>query len=182
MSKKTMAGLLAALLVAGCAGSNAGTGKGSAVAGNVYHGPGFTVRLPDTTQFCMNKPPAPDHGFVALLHSQDCLRSDTLPRIELMVSDMPREPAERPEDLVGKICFTGKAKAAGFSAGGMPVSECIDDGEIGGLPYRQYFLLRKNAEDNAVWSTLIIYVFAPHDSLEADANTARTVISGIDWR
>lgn len=182
MSKKVMASLLAALLAAGCAGGNAGTGAGSPADGKVYQGPGFTVRLPETVQFCLNKPPAPDHGFVALLRSQDCLRSDRLPRIELINSDMPRQPTDRPETLVANICFTGKAKPAGFSAGSMPVSECIDDGEIGGLPYRQYFLQRQNAAEGSLWSMLIVYVFSPRENLAADAATARGVIAGIDWR
>ncbi|HWU00923.1 MAG TPA: hypothetical protein VN229_25010, partial [Terriglobales bacterium] len=104
MTKTIFAGLFVALLAAGCSTTSTG--------GNLYRGPGFELTLPATTHFCTNKPPAPDHGFVALLQSADCLRSDTLPRLELMVSDMPRQPAEQPKDLTGKICFTGKAKAA----------------------------------------------------------------------
>jgi hypothetical protein len=177
-----MASLLAGLLLAGCAGSSARPAGGSAGESKVYQGPGFTARLPETVQFCMNKPPAPDHGFVALLRSQDCLRSDRLPRIELINSDMPRRPTDQAEMLVANICFTGKAKPAGFAAGGMPVSECIDDGEIGGLSYRQYFLHRRNATDSGLWSMLIVYVFSPRENLAADAVTARDVITGIDWR
>src|SRR5690242_8139931 len=69
------ANLLTALLLSVCATSSASAKD--------YHGPDFTAHLPAAT-FCMDKAPAPDHGFVALLRSDDCGHADRLERLELI--------------------------------------------------------------------------------------------------
>jgi hypothetical protein len=168
------ANLPAALLLSGCATSSASAKD--------YQGPDFTIHLPAATTFCMNKPPAPDHGFVALLRSDDCGHVHRLERLELILSDMPLNPTDTPDSITGNICYTGQAKGAGFVSGGTPVYQCLDSGEIGGLAYRQYFLLRKDATGQARGPVLIVFAFSQRDTLNVDAEAAERVIAQIDWR
>ncbi|MFZ6744000.1 hypothetical protein ACO0LC_12280 [Undibacterium sp. JH2W] len=109
---------------------------------------GFSIQFPRLLRICTTPPPAPNHGFVALLRTDTCTDGafEQSTHLELFVRYDALTMALSTAELAGELCDNKTAKRSNIRIAGLIVYQC-QSVLIGDLTMWRYFFLRpkKNA-------------------------------------
>ncbi|MFZ6874993.1 hypothetical protein ACO0LF_23265 [Undibacterium sp. Di27W] len=109
---------------------------------------GFSIHFPHPIIICTTPPPAPNHGFVALLRTDTCADGalEQSAHLELFVRYDVLTMAQSTAELANELCENQAARRSVIRIAGLPVYQCPSV-LIGELTMWRYFFLRpkKNA-------------------------------------
>lgn len=146
----------------------------------VHEDYGYNLQFPRPLVLCTTPAPAPNHGFVALLHSSSCTDNAWLgqPHIELYVRYDVSDMADNSAGLGMEICEGKAAHPARLAGVKTALYQCATKSHAG-LLHEAYFFVHKREKETGIILGLDLY--SDRQRIAADRAVLKQMLKTLRW-